>query len=132
MLNYRGKTKFLQKITENVEQNKKMDKLLKKNLLKTGYLILAAATIPMITMIMIAIWHQGENRIISVLSAILNFFYYGFSLFVLIYGSSQVIWKLPLKKIWRTAIFSVWLCGYPALVLAWLYFLFICLIMRLP
>ena len=84
-----------------------IEQSLKKNLLKTGYLILAAATIPMITMIMIAIWHQGGNRIISRLSAILNFFYYGFSLFVLIYGSSQVIWNLPLKKIWRTVIFSV-------------------------
>ena len=42
------------------------------------------------------------------------------AIFVIIWGSTEVIWCLPLNKLWRTAIFILWLVIYPALCYAWL------------
>ena len=54
---------------------------------------------------------------------ILLLFYFAGCFFVLIWGSTQVIWLLPCSKGFRALVFFAWLLLYPALCLLW-YLLF--------
>ena len=47
-------------------------------------------------------------------------------LFVLVWSSTKLIWKLPCRKFFRMLIFFAWLILYPALCLGWYYLCGVC------
>ena len=96
-----------------------MEDKLKRNIVKTGIFMLIAAVIPLLFPLTFML--PAETGFPAIL--IFQILYWGGCFFVLLCGSSQVVWELPCRKSFRTLIFLAWLILYPALCLGW-YFLY--------
>ena len=97
-----------------------MQPKLKKNICRTGIFAAVTAIFPLLYF---PIWKFADvlERVFRYDWMIIPFLLYLLSaIFVIIWGSTEVIWCLPLNKLWRTAIFFLWLIIYPALCYAWL------------
>ena len=97
-----------------------MQQKLKKNLCRTGIFAAVTAIFPLLYF---PIWKFADvlERVLRYDWVIIPFLLYLLSaILVIIFGSTEVIWCLPLNKLWRTAIFILWLVIYPALCYAWL------------
>ncbi len=113
-----------------------MKEALKKNVWMTGMLMLIAAILclPLIFIheigsilvfcgVVEASRYGGVPDSVVDFLAMTVFFVYGiFCLFVLIYGSSKVIWKLSFKRVWRIVLLFAWLILYP--IWCWLWSIF--------
>ena len=106
-----------------------MDDTLKRNLRKTGIFMLAAAFVPWLwlPMELIPDLDRSSDSYWIVMLALVELAYILCCLFVLVWGSSRVIWKLPFGKVWRTVCFIAWLILYPACCWIWLVLCFLCL-----
>ena len=97
-----------------------MEDKLKRNIVKTGIFMLITAVIPASFFLIMRVPDTSTAWPLAVMLMIC----YGLcGLFVLVWGSSQVVWELPCRKSFRTLIFLAWLILYPALCLGW-YFLY--------
>lgn len=97
-----------------------MQPKLKKNICRTGIFAAVTAIFPLLYF---PIWKFADvlERVFRYNWMIIPSLLYLLSaIFVIIWGSTEVIWCLPLNKLWRTAIFFLWLIIYPALCYAWL------------
>jgi hypothetical protein len=100
-----------------------MEDKLKRNLWKTGIFMLITAAIPASFFLMMCV---PDISTAWPLAFMLLIFYGLYGLFVLVWGSTQVIWELPFRKVWRTIVFLLWLILYPALWLGWYYLCCVC------
>ena len=89
-----------------------MESELKRDLVKQGILMLAAACLPLLSF---AVPLTSPRLPLFVLPA-----YVLFCLFVLIRGSTRVIWVLPIPKALRAVLLWLWLILYPLLCWGWL------------
>ena len=110
-----------------------MDDTLKRNLRKTGIFMLFTACIPWLWLPMELIRDpdRSSDSYWIVMLALVEFAYILCALFVLVRGSSRVIWKLPFGKVWRTVCFIAWLILYPACCWIWLVLCILCLNMNI-
>ena len=89
----------------------------KRDILKLAIFILAAACIPLLMFLLVlAPTVDWLGIILPTLSA---FAYAASCLVILIWGSIQVIWQLPLKKPLRAIVFLSWAILYPILCVYW-------------
>ena len=103
-----------------------MKEQLKRNLWKTGIFMLITAVIPASFFLMMCVPVIFTSWPLPCMLLIC----YGLcGLFVLVWGSTQVIWELPFRKVWRMILFLLWLIFYPALSLGWYYLWGICYFM---
>ena len=110
-----------------------MDDTLKRNLRKTGIFMLAAACVPWLwlPMELIPDLDRSSDSYWIVMLALVELAYILCCFFVLVWGSSHVIWKLPFRKVWRTVFFIAWLIIYPACCWIWLVLCILCLNMNI-
>ena len=106
-----------------------MDDTLKRNLRKTGMFMLITACIPWLwlPMELIPDLDRSSDSYWIVMLALMQLAYILGCLFVLVWGSSRVIWELPFGKVWRTVCFIAWLIIYPACCWIWMVLCFLCL-----
>ena len=106
-----------------------MDDTLKRNIRKTGIFMLATACVPWfcLPLALIPDLDRSSDSYWIVLFAVAELVYILGCLFVLVWGSSQVIWKLPFGKVWRKVLFFAWLIIYPASCWGWAVLWIVCL-----
>ena len=97
-----------------------MEPKLKRSIRTTVLLMLAAGCI-MLADVPIMYRTDSSDTQSIVLSIIIAVFYILFCAFVWFYGVTEVIWKLPMEKIWRMFVSLAWLLLYPALCIGWLW-----------
>ena len=94
-----------------------MDSELKRDLVKQGLLMLAAACLPLLSFALPLTSPSFAGRLFLLVMPLV---YVLFCLFVLIRGSTRVIWVLPIPKALRAVLFWLWLILYPLLCWGWL------------
>ena len=84
---------------------------------KAGLLVLATLLFPLLCLSVELIpgIDRSSDSYYMVLLAIAQMCYLMYCLFVLVRGTTQVIWRLPCRKIFRVLLFAVWVTLYPAL-----------------
>ena len=97
-----------------------MEPKLKRSIRTTVLLMLAAGGIMLADVPIMNRTDSSDTQSI-VLSIIIAVFYILFCAFVWFYGVTEVIWKLPMEKIWRMFVSLAWLLLYPALCIGWLW-----------
>ena len=90
-----------------------MDFQIKRNIFLTGIFMAAAAFVPGILFALSWSCTQIGNYLVYMIMPL----YAMGCLFILIWGSCQVIWKLPYRKSLRFFLFFLWLGLYPVLCL---------------
>ena len=96
-----------------------MEPELKRGILTTVLLMLAAGGIPLLQLIPFED-RSSDSYFMAWLAAV-QLFYILFCPFIWIWGCTAVIWKLPAEKILRTLLSLAWLLLYPALCVGWLW-----------
>jgi hypothetical protein len=106
-----------------------MDDTLKRNIRKTVLFMLATACVPWLCLPLALIpdLDRSSDSYWIVLLAVAELVYILGCLFVLVWGSSQVIWKLPFGKVWRKVLFFAWLIIYPVWCWIWAVLCILCL-----
>ena len=84
---------------------------------KAGLLVLATLLFPLLCLSVALIpgIDRSSDSYYMVLLAIAQMCYLMYCLFVLVRGTTQVIWRLPCRKTFRVLLFAVWVTLYPAL-----------------
>lgn len=95
-----------------------MEPKLKRSILTTVLLMLAAGGIPLLQLIPFE--DRSSDSYFMVWLAVVQLFYFLFCLFIWIRGCTAVIWKLPVEKTLRMFASLAWLILYPALCIGWL------------
>ena len=105
-----------------------MDDTLKRNIRKTMLFMLAAACVPWLCLPLVLIpdLDRSSDSYRIMLFAVAELVYILGCFFVLVRGSSLVIWKLPFGKVWRTVLFFAWLIIYPACCWIWAVLYILC------
>ena len=105
-----------------LKKDHNMENELKQNIRKTGILMLIAAVIPFLFFLSFQLPSEvGWSAVFT-----LQLLYIGSCLFVLVWSSTKLIWKLLCRKFFRMLIFFAWLLLYPALCLGWYYLCGVC------
>ena len=84
---------------------------------KAGLLVLATLLFPLLCLSVELIpgIDRSSDSYYMVLLAIAQMCYLMYCLFVLVWGPTQVIWRLPCRKTFRVLLFAAWVTLYPAL-----------------
>ena len=84
---------------------------------KAGLLVLVTLLFPLLCLSVELIpgIDRSSDSYYMVLLAIAQMCYLMYCLFVLVRGTTQVIWRLPCRKTFRVLLFAVWVTLYPAL-----------------
>ena len=84
-----------------------MDDILKRNIRKTVLFMLATVFVPLLCLPLALIpdLDRSSDSNWIVLLAVAELVYILGCVFVLVWGSSRVIWKLPFGKVWRKVLF---------------------------
>ena len=106
-----------------------MDDILKRNIRKTVLYMLATVFVPLLCLPLALIpdLDRSSDSNWIVLLAVAELVYILGCVFVLVWGSSRVIWKLPFGKVWRKVLFFAWLIIYPACCWFWAVLWIVCL-----
>ena len=99
---------------------------LKRNILKLGIFMLAAACIP--SLMFLLVLAPNIDWLGGILPALAAFSYAGVCLCILAWSSIEVILILPFNGILRAAVFVVWAILYPLLCAGWFLLCFLYLI----
>jgi hypothetical protein len=99
-----------------------MEDKIKRNIGKTGMFMLIAALLPLLFLLLFRL-PAGLGCPVAFVWQCL---YIVCCIFVLVWGSTQVIWELPCRKFFRMLVFGAWLIFYPALCLGWFYLCGMC------
>ena len=103
-----------------------MDAVLKKNIRRTLILMLVSAVLGFLPILSFCLVVNGPRDL-----PVYALFLYAVScVLVWLYGITNVIWQLSIKRVWRIILGFAWLIIYPGLAYLWLVCCF--LVMLLP
>jgi hypothetical protein len=102
-----------------------MEEKLKQSIRKTVLFMLITAVIPLLFFFTMRLPLECGFPVHS----FLRILYLAGCFFVLVWGSTQVVFELPCRKCFRQLFFLAWLILYTALCAVWYYACMLCLIM---